>query len=308
MFFFLQDFVGPPLPPGWVWTSGWSIDKGGNVDDDGWFYGPDFQSLKYPPSSIKGKRKSTFDFARRRRLLRARQCVPETQHMHTRQVVGLVEPGNSIPLPWAGSDPKANICVQVRPQSDSSPYSWGTAISDLIAQSKTQDGSDGAPSFSTRQSKNNVPVSALLLKDLEKTEEVLLCRGSGGGGSRGICWLNVEVDATVLYSEVNVPIPDWRITVNAPVKLENRLPCTAAYIVWEKPRSSGNLVKQQDGIVLAGGSVYIHAVDVRRPIYLTWLAQGGWRPEKEVVVISDPGMEDLPSGFWMAHQASGRYV
>ncbi len=96
-----------------------------------------------------------------------------------------------------------------------------------------------------------------------------------GGSGQGLCWLNVDVDATLLYNEVNTPIPDWRIAVNVPVKLENCLPCSAAYIIWEKPRATGNLIKQQNGIVSAGGSVFIYSVDVRRPIFLTWLTQGG---------------------------------
>ncbi|KAG0568137.1 hypothetical protein KC19_7G189300 [Ceratodon purpureus] len=303
-----QELIEPSLPPGWVWSTNWSIDRNGYVDDDGWFYGADFQSLKIPPTSSKAKKKSMFDFARRRRLIRQRKCIPETHHLHSRQTVGVVQPGDSVPLPWAGSDSKTDMCVQVRPQSESSRYSWGRAISDLIAQSRTQNSSEGAPSVSTRQTKSNIPISALPLKELEKTEEILFSKvleGSSGSG-HGLCWLNMDVDATVLYNEMNNPLPDWRITVNAPVKLENRLPCSAAYIIWEKPRASGNLIKQQDGIVSAGGSVHIYSVDVRRTIYLTWLAQGGWRSEKEIIPISDPSMEDLPTGFWMAHQASGR--
>lgn len=302
----MQDFIEPPLPPGWVWSTNWSIDNSGHVDKEGWFYGADFQSLRYPPLSPKARRKSTFDFARRRRIIRHRKCVPETQHLHTRQMVGVIQPGESVALPWAGSDTKGDMCVQVRPQSDSSQYSWGRAISDFIAQTMNN---EGTSAMSPRQTQSNIPVSALPLKELEKTEEILWTKIThGGGSSHGLCWLNVDVDATVLYDELNVPVPDWRITVNAPVKLENRLPCSAAYILYEKPRASGNLIKQQDGIVSAGGSVYIYSVDVRRPIYLTWLAQGGWRSEKEVVSISDPSMEDLPTGFWMAHQGSGRYV
>lgn len=247
-----------------------------------------------------------FDFARRRRLVRQRKCIPETHHLHTRQMVGVVQPGDSIPLPLAGSDSKTDMCVQFRPQSDSCQYSWGRAISDLIAQTRTQNSTEGAPSVSTRHTKSNLPVSALPLKELEKTEEILVSKVLEGGSGHGLCWLNVDVDATLLYNEVNNPIPDWRITVNAPVKLENCLPCSAAYIIWEKPRATGNLIKQQNGIVAAGGSVYIYSVDVRRPIFLTWLTQGGWRSEKEIIPISDPSTEDLPTGFWMAHQASGR--
>ena len=68
--------------------------QNGYVDDDGWFYGADFQSLKIPPTSLKAKKKSLFDVARRGRLIRQRKCIPKTHHLHSRQKVGVVQPGD----------------------------------------------------------------------------------------------------------------------------------------------------------------------------------------------------------------------
>ncbi|KAL3679175.1 hypothetical protein R1sor_022131 [Riccia sorocarpa] len=303
-----QEFSDLRLPPGWIWTSEWALDKSGFADPEGWFYGADFQSLKGLPTSPKASRKSTFDFARRRRYVRTRQRVPESSFVRTRHVIGMVRPGDSISVPWSSVDSKTDFCVQVRPHSDPIQYSWGRALVDTNMSNNARTNEEGSQSGSrtgTRLTSNGVPVSAFLLNQLEKTEELLLCLPAPGSGSKGLCWLNVEADASILYTELNTAVYDWRLSVNAPLKLENRLPCKAEFIIWEKSRE-GNLVKRHQNVINAGASVYLHFVDVRRAVFLTWLVQGGWKPEKEVVLISDPSAESLPSGFFIVHQQNGR--
>ncbi|PON35169.1 Vacuolar protein sorting-associated protein, partial [Trema orientale] len=46
-----KDFSEPPLPTGWRWSSTWTIDKSQSADKDGWACGPDFRSLRWPPTS-----------------------------------------------------------------------------------------------------------------------------------------------------------------------------------------------------------------------------------------------------------------
>ncbi|KAL2613699.1 hypothetical protein R1flu_025391 [Riccia fluitans] len=303
-----QEFSELRLPPGWIWTSQWALDKSGFVDLDGWFYGADFQSLKALPTSPKSSKKSTFDFARRRRWLRTRQRVPESTFVRTRHVISMVQPGESISVPWSSVDAKTDFCVQVRPHSDPVQYSWGRALVDASPSNNGRSSEEGSQSGSrtgTRLTSNGVPVSSFLLNQLEKTEELLLCLPASGSGSKGLCWLNMEADANILCTELNVPVYDWRLSVNAPLKLENRLPCKAEFIIWEKSRE-GNLVRRHQDVINAGASVYLHFVDVRRAVFLTWLAQGGWKPEKDVVLISDPSAESLPSGFFIVHQQNGR--
>ncbi|CAM6102066.1 unnamed protein product [Calypogeia fissa] len=300
-----QDFIDTPLPPGWVWTSDWALDKASHVDADGWYYGADFQSLRWPPTSVKASKKSTFDFARRRRWVRTRQRVPESTYIRTRHVIGLIEPGSSIPIPLSSINTKTDFCVQVRPHTDPIKYWWGRSIGSAIASSTGRSNEDSSQSGNKpKVTKSGVPISAFLLNELEKTEELLLCLPAPGTGSRS-CWLNMEADASILYTELNTPVYDWRLSVNAPLKLENRLPCKAEFIIWEKPRE-GNPVRKSQGVVSAGESIFVYFVDLRRPVYLTWLAQGGWKPEKEAVLISDPSVDSLPSGFWIIHQQNQR--
>eukprot|EP01018_Ginkgo_biloba_P025446 Gb_15429 [translate_table: standard] len=306
-----KDIFEPPLPPGWIWTSDWIIDKSQYVDSDGWAYGSEFQSLKWPFTSTKSCKRSPFDFVRRRRWVRTQQQLPESRRRQTREVVSVLRPGCSTPLPWRCTSKGTDFCVQVRPflESAQTTYIWGRAISTRGSSStsgNSQNNLDKGQS-SARNSpgptKSGAQVSLFMLNQLEKTEELLVCLPESG--SKHYVWLSMETDANILCNQLNFQVYDWKISVNAPLKLENRLPCNAEYIIWEKT-NDGNQVKRKHGLVLSGSCAHIYSVDVRRPISLTWLAQGGWTLEKEVVLISDPASDALPPCFWMVHQQSNR--
>lgn len=142
---------------------------------------------------------------------------------------------------------------------------------------------------------------------LVKKEALFCCRGE-----RAVHWFCVEADAMRVQSEAGAPVPDWKVCVRAPLKLENRLPCAAEYFMWEKPITGGagggmgggggvagtmgssamsltfggsgalsaRPVSRQHGLVEPGESVHCYNIDVRCPVLLTWLPQGGWRQEQ----------------------------
>lgn len=305
-----KDFFDSPLPSDWVWTSDWFVDKSQFVDSDGWAYGSDFQSLKWPLSSTKSSRRSAFDFVRRRRWVRTRKQLSEGKERHTRQVVAVLKPGCSVPMPWSFTTNDTDFCMQVRPLPVSAQmrYLWGRVIS--TRRSSSSAGNDqnnlekgqSSTRNSIRQTKSGKLVSPFLLNQLEKTEELLICDLISA--VKQSVWLSVETDANI-YSQLTYPVYDWKISVKAPLKLENKLPCNAEYIIWEKTDEGGK-AKTERGVVLSGSCAHIYSVDVCKPIYLTWLAQGGWKPEKEVVLLSDPSSDSLPSFFWMVHPQSRR--
>ncbi|GKD04830.1 pleckstrin domain superfamily protein, partial [Tanacetum coccineum] len=72
--------------------------------------------------------------------------------------------------------------------------------------------------------------SSFKLNHLEKNDTLWCCPTSDGKQF----WLSIGADASVLQSELNSPVYDWKISVNAPLKLENRLPCPAQFTIWEK--------------------------------------------------------------------------
>lgn len=297
------------LPPGWIWRTNWIIDKAGYVDDDGWAYGPDFQTLRWPPNSMKSCKKSPFDFIRRRRWCRTRERTSSCDEVVSRKILSVLHPGESVSIPLGYVLSPTDFCLQVRPKMGSTApsYLWGRAVN--AANQSNREYTKGDDQSSSRRfsrlDSGGRPVSSFMLNGLQKAEELLMCPPANPSASKTARWLSMESDANILYNEVNSQVYDWKLSVSAPLKLENLLPCDADYTVWERHRESSP-VQRDRGVATAGSTVNIFSVDIRRQIYLTWFVQGGWRSEKEIVLISDPMLEDLPSTFSLINQQNGR--
>ncbi|XP_057959044.1 uncharacterized protein LOC131151699 [Malania oleifera] len=302
-----KDFFEPPLPPGWKWSSTWSIDKSSFVDVDGWAYGPDYQSLKWPPTSSKSCTKYASDAARRRRWIRTRQQVTERNRNCVNNVFS-VSPGSSAVLPWRSMSRDSGQCLRVRPCVDcpQAPYSWGHTVTVGSGNPNGKDQSLIDQGSLSRQ--NNLkqeykkPISTFKLNQLEKKDVLVYCCPSTGSKQ---FWLSVGADASVLHTELNSPVYDWKISINSPLKLENRLPCPAEFTILEKTKE-GSAVERKHGIISSRNSVHIYFADVQKPIYLSLFVQGGWVLEKDPVLVLDLSSNNHVSSFWMVHQQSKR--
>ncbi|XP_015161501.1 uncharacterized protein [Solanum tuberosum] len=300
-----NDFFEPTLPPGWKWISSWTVDKSQFVDVDGWAYGPDFQTLRWPPNSPKCSTKSAHNTVRRRRWTRTRQQVKERGANNTDNIVTC--PGSSASLPWTCISKGSNHCLQVRPclGYSQTPYSWGRPIAVGSAFALGKDQMPIESSTLSRQNTvrhgNKIPISALKLNQLEKMDLLLCC--PGGSGKQ--LWLCVGTDASVLHTELNSPVYDWKLSISSPLKLENRLPCGADFTIWEKLKD-GNTVERHRGFMASRETVHIYSADVRNPIYLMLFVQGGWVMEKDSVLILDLTNNNHASSFSMVHQQRKR--
>lgn len=184
-------------------------------------------------------------------------------------------------LPWRSTSRDSNQCLQIRPYVDhpQPPYTWGSAVT---VGSGYVNGKDQAlveqVSLSRQHAskqENKMSNFTFKLDKLEK-KDVLLCCSSTG---TKLFWLSIGTDASVLHTELNAPVYDWRISANAPLKLENRFPCPAEFTIWEKTKE-GNCIERQHGIISSRGSVHVYSADIQKPIYLTLFVQGGWVMEK----------------------------
>lgn len=250
------------------------------MDSDGWAYGADFQSLKWPPSSSKCTSKSALDFVRRRRWIRTRQQVQDENIDSMRNVVGLIDPGSSGVVPWFSMAKEAGLCLQVRPYAEGSkePYTWSQIVTLDSSKGQTSNQKAGISLQNTLKNPNNsLSTTVLKLNQLEKKDMLMYCNLRSN--SSQYFWLSVGTDASVLHTDLNAPIFDWKISINSAIKLENKLPYGAEYAIWEK-KLEGNMVERQHGGVSSGGSAFIYSADLRRPIYLTLFVQGGWVLEK----------------------------
>ncbi|KAA8527969.1 hypothetical protein F0562_035162 [Nyssa sinensis] len=302
-----KDFFEPPLPSGWTWASTWTIDKSQFVDIDGWAYGPDYPSLKNWPPPSKSCTKSSLDSVRRRRWIRKRQQVNEQRINNMNNVVDAISPGSSTVLPWRSLAKDSEHCLQVRPfvAHPQPPYSWGYIVDVASGYTWGKDQSSSDQTLLSRQNTlkqgNKMFVSPFKLNQLEKKDMLLCCPTTGSKQF----WLSIGTDASILHTELNNPVYDWKISVNSPLKLENRLPCQAEFTIWEKLKE-GNSMERQRGIISSRGSVHIYSADVQKPIYLTLFVQGGWVLEKDAVLVLDLSSNNHVSSFWMVHQQRKR--
>ncbi|KAF3970469.1 hypothetical protein CMV_005848 [Castanea mollissima] len=212
--------------------------------------------------------------------------------------------GASAVLPWRSTSKDSNECLLVRPCVDlpERPYSWGSAVAvgSGFAYGKDQPCIDQGSLYRQKQ-ETKMPNFTFNLNQLEKKDILLHCSNTG---SRQF-WLSVGADASVLHTELNAPVYDWRISISSPLKLENRLPCPAEFTVWEKTKE-GNCVERQHGIISSRRSVHVYSADIQKSIYLTLFVQGGWVMEKDPILILDLSSGNHVSSFWMVHQKSKR--
>ncbi|KAL4271464.1 hypothetical protein GQ457_13G023380 [Hibiscus cannabinus] len=304
-----KDFSEPPLPKGWEWISTWTIDKSQFVDEEGWAYGADHPN-QWPMTSSKSHIKPGHDVVRRRRWIRTRQLTAGKGKSCTESGFTTISPGCSTVLPCGSTSKASDQCLRIRPSVDYSklPYAWGhiivVAVASSFASGKDQPFVDQCSLYSknTLPQGSKMPNFALLLNQLEK-KDILLCCCPAVEGRQ--IWLSVGADASALHTELNQPVYDWNISVNSPLKLENRLSCPAEFTIWEKTKER-NYIEREHGIISSRKSAHIYSVDVQRPIYLSFFVQGDWVLEKDPVLILDLSSGDHISSFWMFHQKSKR--
>ncbi|XP_012842600.1 PREDICTED: uncharacterized protein LOC105962815 isoform X1 [Erythranthe guttata] len=296
-----KEFFEHPLPPGWKWASTWTVDKSQFVDTDGWAYGPDYHSLKWPPSSPKSGTKSARDAVRRRRWIRTRQEVDDWATTNPNFLDVTISPGCSSVLPWRSMSRNSNQCLRIRPSSDHSQtsYAWGRPVS--VEKDPLSVEQPSLSRQSTLKHVSKTPVSPLRLDQMEKKDLLWCCPGSGGK----LFWLSIGTDASVLHTDLNTPIYDWKISVSSPLRLENRLPCSAEFKIWERLKDGKN-VERQHGFVASRGTVHIYTADIQNPIYVMLFVQGGWVVEKDPVLVLDMACGNHVSSFWMLHQQKKR--
>ncbi|KAI3834068.1 hypothetical protein MKX03_035864 [Papaver bracteatum] len=301
-----KDFFEPPLPSGWRWTTTWTVDKSRFGDIDGWAYAPDYQSLlKWPPNSSVSPAKSSLQVVRRRRWIRTRQPLSTGSISSMNDVVTILSPGSSSILPWRSTASDSDLCIQIRPHVEYPEPSYTWAVGSGYARDNDQSFFEqGSLSRQNTMQRGNASSSfAFKLNQLEKKDVLLHCDPSSGG--KQSFWLSIGTDASVLHTELNAPVYDWRISINSPFKLENRLPCPAEFTVWERMKD-GVSIERQHGIISSRRSVHIYSADMKRPIYLTLCVQGGWVLEKDPVLILDLSSLGHVSYFWMVHKQSKR--
>ena len=252
---------------GWEWIDDWHLDKMSTNNADGWVYAPDVQSLKWPESFDSLK---FVNHARKRRWIRSRKQIScELKDIS----VGLMKPGDTVPLPLSVLSQSGMYVLQLRPSSPTNPneYSWSSVV-DRPGQKDS-----GKPNV----------CSELCVSALTESEELLYCTRMSGTSSSGSLklWFCLSIQATEIAKDIHCdPIQDWSLVVKSPLSITNFLPLAAEYSVLEK-QPSGHFVDCSRGIFGPGKTVKVYSADMRNPLFLSLLPQRGWLPIHVRVVV-----------------------
>ncbi|GMH29787.1 hypothetical protein Nepgr_031630 [Nepenthes gracilis] len=286
-----QEISEVKLPPGWEWIDDWHVDKTYVSNMDGWVYAPDHESLEWPESCDPV---NLVNCVRQRRWIRNRKQISSDARRDIS--VGLLKPGDTIPLPLSSLTQSGLYFLYVRPKNVGmeDDYSWSTVVDKLVEieiSGKPQENSE------------------ICVSTLEQSEKLLYCAqnsGTSSDSSHGI-WLCLSIQATEIAKDIHsIPIQDWTLSVKSPLSVTNYLPLTAEYSILEI-QASGHFIVRSRGIFSSGKTVNIYCADITKPLFLSLLPQKGWLPTQEAVLISHP--DGVPSkALSLRSSISGRIV
>lgn len=257
----IQALSGIDLPEGWEWIGDWHLDTKSTNTSDGWIYAPDVEKLRWPESFDP---KESSNCARQRRWLRSRKLIADCPKHEIS--VGLLQPGETVPLPLSGLTQSVQYFLKLRPwtSANSSEYNWSSVVN---RPSQPEDAGK-------REQCSKLCVSAL-----SESEELLCCsemHGTSDGSHK--LWFCVSIQATEIAKDMHSDaIQDWCLVVKSPLQISNFLPLAAEYSVLEM-QPSGHFLACSRGIFLSGKTVHIYTADIRNPLFLSLLPQRGWLP------------------------------
>ncbi|KAJ6828337.1 uncharacterized protein M6B38_362940 [Iris pallida] len=280
------------LPDGWEWVDDWHVDMASVRTADGWVYAPDTEKLKWPESS---DHINFVNYARQRRWIRNRKNVAFGEESQV--TIGVIKPGETIPLPLSGlAHPVVSYAFQFRPEntSDAKEYSWSSVVE---KHSQTQ------VSGETKESPE------IYVATLTESDGLLYCSpvNEHSSSTASGLWFCLSIQATQIGKDVHSdPIHDWNLIINSPLCITNFLPLSTEYTVTGKQFSEENGTSSQ-GVLAPGEAIRIYNADLRDPLYLSVIPQGGWMPLHEPVPISHPSRR--PSKMiCLKNSFSGRIV
>ncbi|XP_031502249.1 uncharacterized protein LOC116265643 [Nymphaea colorata] len=275
------------LPPGWEWVDDWNVDTSLNTID-GWVYSSDLEGRKWP--NLSGHEKS-LQHVRQRKWKRNRRKIPDSAN---KQVLGLLKPGESIPLSLSSLTAPGILEILPKSSSDESEYSW-SSFSDRYIKSTDYGHPDEVPQF--------------CLSSLVEAEDLLHCPFASGSSSEDAngLWFCLSTQATEIGKDIHSnSIQDWKLVLIPPLSFINFLPLSVELSVLER-KPCGAFAIRSRGVLHPGEKTNVYSADMHNPLYVSLFLQGGWQPINEAVLISHPTQKPSKA-FSLRSTFSGRIV
>ncbi|KAK9834254.1 hypothetical protein WJX81_000411 [Elliptochloris bilobata] len=287
------DFPDVRLPDGWQWEGPWEVEVSRGTDPSGWSYAVDWGGLSYPPPPSAAYRKLC-DFVRRRHWLRRRRRVLAAEggdvdgrglqradsvaaaaaaalrgEAGTPSVLGVVQPGACLPLPYGWRTCGKQLVVRPVPEEGKTPaHTWSLGASNGEHALRLDTLEEGATRLLACPALRPAPPPGADAPSA--AEAAAAARGGAASAASALAaatvWLSAVVEADAFLEDPGgggEGLTDWRLVLAPPLVLINQLPMGATFLVWEAPGDGASLVMRQSGSVPSGGRVAVHAADMR---------------------------------------------
>jgi hypothetical protein len=213
----------------------------------------------------------------------------------TSRVLGVLPPGEALPLPWGCTRDYPPYELQVRPlhtptghADDGAPLSaeytctrWSTpvladaSLSSAVAAlgSLVADAAElvaCAPKDASRKDEEDEEDDAAPRRDA--VAAAAAAARLPPGANPPAFWFALTAVGLPVRAGAGVEVTDWQLCVTSPLTLENLAAAPARYVVWEgdvgAPPSA--LRAAQVGTLPSGGAVPVHCTDPRKATFLSW--------------------------------------
>ncbi|KAF3782527.1 Vacuolar sorting-associated protein 13C [Nymphaea thermarum] len=253
------------LPPGWEWVDDWNVDTSLNTID-GWVYSSDLEGRKWP--NLSGHEKS-LQHVRQRKWKRNRRKIPDSAN---KQILGLLKPGESIPLSLSSLTAPGIVEILPKSSSDESEYSW-SSFSDRYIKSTEYGHPDEVPQF--------------CLSSLVEAEDLLHCPFASGSSSEDAngLWFCLSTQATEIGKDIHSnSIQDWKLVLIPPLSFINFLPLSVELSVLER-KPCGAFAIRSRGVLHPGEKTNVYSADMHNPLIVEVILEQNLGVDQQIAKV-----------------------
>ncbi len=252
--------AGRGAAAGWEWEGPWEVEVGRGTDADGWAYAIDWGGLSHPPPPAAASRKLC-DFVRRRRWRRRRRraraggggsagmaragsiaAAAEAAlrgEAATPRVLGTVQPGRCLPLPYGWRTCGKQLVVRPLLEAAPAAHAWSLGASGGEHAVRLDGLEEGATRLLACPALRPAPPpGADAPTAAEAAAAARASEAPAAALAAATVWLSAVVEADAFPDAPGgAGLTDWRIVLAPPLVLVNQLPMPATYLAWELPQA-----------------------------------------------------------------------
>lgn len=212
----------------------------------------------------------------------------------TSRALGVLPPGEAMPLPWGCTRDYPPYELQVRPlhvqtkhAEDGAPIAASESAARWSVPILADPGATSTVAALAALAGDAAELVACAPSDVRRDdddEESPTPRGGSAaaaasaavqlpvGANPPAFWFALTAAGASVRAGAGVEVTDWQLVAAPPLTLENLTSAPARYVVWEGDAGAppARLRLAQSGTLPSGGAVPVHCTDPRKATYLSW--------------------------------------